>query len=125
MALAQGRVPGVQHYARNLLDLFRLCVPYTPRVRDAEWPCYRAEPWPQNFSANRELRPCCGRMDVMPQGSRADRLVALAEPADNVLNLRGEPAARASARLCFQVMDSHIGYKGDHTASASVWIRRV
>ena len=36
MVRAQGRVPGDQHYARTLLDLFRLCVPYTPRVRGAE-----------------------------------------------------------------------------------------
>jgi hypothetical protein len=124
MALAQGRVPGGQHCARTLPDLFRLFVPYTPRVRGAEWPCYRAEPWPQNFSVNRELRPCCGRMDVMRRGSRAGRLEALAVPTDNVSSLRGERDARASARWCFLVEGNRIGYKEDHIASAGAWMRR-
>jgi hypothetical protein len=125
MALAQGRVPGGWHCARTLPDLFRLCVPDMLRVRDAELPCHRAEPWPQNFSANRELRLCCGRMDVMRQGSPAGRLAALAEPTDNVSSLRGERAARASARWCFRVEGSRIGYKEDHIASAGAWMRRV
>lgn len=123
MGRVPGRVPRVQHCARTLPDLFRPCVPYSPRVRDAGGPCYRAALSPWNYWTDRELRRCYGRTDVTPQGSRAGPLVAQASLADSVSSPRGERAAQASGRWCFRAEGSRIEYMVYHIASTGLWMR--